>query len=224
MHFPCTNDVRSLVPDSKTLDSIKSLLMPADWRALEELPASHLIAVNLELCKDGREGFLQGSVGRDGSGVVGSSDGLTIPAEVLREARARWALEDSAASENNQNGSNIGSGATSPTKRSSRFMDFVSAWRAVNDDGTAVRAIRASELLLGWVKAIVKCRVLLTTVYAGDGLEGTGAGAGEGDYDDSGNAISILKAFDAAVAREHSAAKIYTEVWDVAKKIDEAER
>ncbi|GMH65187.1 hypothetical protein TrST_g3450 [Triparma strigata] len=216
MHFPSTSDVQDLLPDQSSVEEIKDFLMPADWRSLPKLPASHVVAVNLELCKDGNEGFLQGSIRSDGDGRggrVGSSDGLTIPAEVLREARAKWAVEDAAA-ENDQNDQNKSANA-SPSKRSSRFMDFVSAWRAANANETAVRAIQASELLIDWVKAIVKSKILLTAVYASKDEVGSGA--------DKKNAMAILKTFDEAVAKEHAAAKIYTEVCNIAKKIDEAE-
>ncbi|GMI06782.1 hypothetical protein TrLO_g8060 [Triparma laevis f. longispina] len=229
MHFPSTSDILGLLPDQGLVEEIKNFLMPADWRSLPELPASHVIAINLELCKDGNEGFLQGSVragidrGSGSGGRVGSSDGLTIPAEVLREARAKWAIEDAAATKNNTNANVSGENDqndvnvnTSPSKRSSRFMDFVSAWRAANDNDCAIRAIQASELLLDWVKAVVKSKILLTAVYASKDDGGSGG--------DKKNAMAILKAFDDAVAREHAAAKIYTEVCGIAKKIDEAER
>jgi len=238
MHFPCTVDAKNYIA-AESIPSIKKLVMPVTWQSMgETLPASHKIAVNLELCKSrstmfGGSGFLQGSSdlpsstspSRPSSSFLGGTSGgsKSIPSEVLKEARAKWALEDSEA-ENDASGGNTAL-EDKATKRSQRFMSFVDAWRKSNSTKAAQRAIKASMLIIDWVKALTKARVLLQTVYENsDEIGEKKVGLKVGDRSPPTDPLLVLQAFDQAVLDEHKAATMCTNVEQIANKIDEAEQ
>ena len=213
MHFPSTIDVKKYV-SLECVRSVKKFFMPDEWQRLDEsgeLLPGHVVAANCDLCK-----IKGSSVLLDGSRGEGDNASSMIPQDVLREARAKWALED-AVKENLEHRENV---PDSPSKqRSQRFMRFIDAWRKSNNSGQAQRSIKAASLVLEWARMIIKVRVLLQAVYSSSGEVGKmEAVAGEMDP------LSMLKKFDFAVGEEHEAALVYGEVEDMAKKIDEAER
>lgn len=165
-----------------------------------------------------------------------SSSGLQqtsmIPQDVLREARAKWALEDAKEEAQESVGENDrGRGANvvmrapdSPSKhRSQRFMRFIDAWRKTHDNGQAQNAIRAANLVLEWARMIVKVRVLLQAVYKDSRDVGKVVAEGEGGGEGIDDPLIMLRKFDSAVSEEHEAAVAFSEVSEIAKNIDAAE-